>query len=114
MFRNTRGTNLTTSRKVVALGRSLVNDRDGDSQPGGVQDRAVAGLHRQRRSEHRQQARRLGQGEALGDPVTRHVLVHPPGSTKYRFRHALMCEAAYADLLPGTRKAKDVPDLVSR
>jgi len=43
---------------------------------------------------------------ALEDAVTRHVLVHPPGSTKYRFRHAVMCEAAYADLLPSERQRR--------
>ena len=41
--------------------------------------------------------------EALGQAVAHHVLVHD--SDGYAFRHALLQEAAYADLLPGERTA---------
>jgi DNA-binding CsgD family transcriptional regulator len=41
---------------------------------------------------------------ALRDAVGRQVLVHRPGSTKYAFRHALLCEAAYSELLPVERR----------
>ena len=41
--------------------------------------------------------------EGLRAAVTRHVLVHD--SDGYAFRHALLEEAAYADLLPGERTA---------
>jgi DNA-binding CsgD family transcriptional regulator/tetratricopeptide (TPR) repeat protein len=41
--------------------------------------------------------------EALRAAVTHHVLVHD--SDGYAFRHALLEEAAYADLLPGERTA---------
>jgi tetratricopeptide (TPR) repeat protein len=41
--------------------------------------------------------------EALRDAVTHHVLIHD--SDGYAFRHALLEEAAYADLLPGERTA---------
>jgi DNA-binding CsgD family transcriptional regulator len=40
--------------------------------------------------------------EALREAVTRHVLV-PESSGTYAFRHALLQEAVYADLLPGER-----------
>jgi DNA-binding CsgD family transcriptional regulator/tetratricopeptide (TPR) repeat protein len=40
--------------------------------------------------------------EALREAVTRHVLV-PEGRDTYVFRHALLQEAVYADLLPGER-----------
>ncbi|MEN3357194.1 MAG: hypothetical protein V7637_1176 [Mycobacteriales bacterium] len=40
--------------------------------------------------------------EALRDAVARHVLV-PEGRETYIFRHALLQEAVYADLLPGER-----------
>ncbi len=41
---------------------------------------------------------------AVRDAMDRHVLVHPAGSTKYAFRHALMCEVAYAELLSVERR----------
>jgi DNA-binding CsgD family transcriptional regulator len=41
---------------------------------------------------------------AVRDAMERHVLVHPAGSTKYAFRHALMCEVAYAELLSVERR----------
>jgi DNA-binding CsgD family transcriptional regulator len=41
--------------------------------------------------------------EALREAVAQHVLVHD--SEGYAFRHALLEEAAYADLLPGERTA---------
>ena len=40
---------------------------------------------------------------ALREAVEGYVLVHDPGSTGYSFRHALLREAVYADLLPGER-----------
>ncbi|HYJ75902.1 MAG TPA: AAA family ATPase, partial [Kineosporiaceae bacterium] len=40
--------------------------------------------------------------EALREAVAHHVLV-PDGSDRYAFRHALLQEAVYADLLPGER-----------
>ena len=40
---------------------------------------------------------------ALRDAVSGHVLVGDPDQPAYQFRHALMQEAAYADLLPGER-----------
>jgi len=40
--------------------------------------------------------------EALRDAVAHHVLV-PDGADRYAFRHALLQEAVYADLLPGER-----------
>ena len=40
--------------------------------------------------------------EALREAVTRHVLV-PEGEETFAFRHALLQEAIYADLLPGER-----------
>lgn len=41
--------------------------------------------------------------EALREAVTAHVLVPDPDAPAYEFRHALMQEAAYAELLPGER-----------
>jgi DNA-binding CsgD family transcriptional regulator len=41
---------------------------------------------------------------ALREAMYRHVLVQPPDTTKYAFRHALLCEAAYSDLLPIERQ----------
>ncbi|MDX6720078.1 MAG: hypothetical protein QOJ63_2332, partial [Solirubrobacteraceae bacterium] len=43
--------------------------------------------------------------EALGEAVGGHILVHGPGADGYVFRHALLREAVYADLLPGRRRA---------
>jgi len=43
-----------------------------------------------------------GLEEALREAVTRHVLVSD-GADRYAFRHALLQEAVYADLLPGER-----------
>jgi DNA-binding CsgD family transcriptional regulator len=40
--------------------------------------------------------------EALREAVAHHVLV-PDGADRYAFRHALLQEAVYADLLPGER-----------
>jgi predicted ATPase len=42
---------------------------------------------------------------ALRDAVARNVLVHAPGATKYGFRHALLGEAAYSELLPIERES---------
>jgi DNA-binding CsgD family transcriptional regulator/tetratricopeptide (TPR) repeat protein len=42
---------------------------------------------------------------ALRGAVSSQVLVHDPASTGYAFRHALLREAVYADLLPGERYA---------
>lgn len=39
--------------------------------------------------------------EALRDAVTRHVLVPDAETGTYQFRHALLQEAAYAEMLPG-------------
>jgi len=41
--------------------------------------------------------------EALREAVAHHVLVPVAASDTYEFRHALLQEAAYADLLPGER-----------
>jgi DNA-binding CsgD family transcriptional regulator/tetratricopeptide (TPR) repeat protein len=41
---------------------------------------------------------------ALREAVDGQILVHPRGSTRYAFRHALLSEAAYSDLLPGERR----------
>ncbi len=41
--------------------------------------------------------------DALREAVTRHVLVPDGESDGYEFRHALLQEAAYTDLLPGER-----------
>lgn len=43
--------------------------------------------------------------EGLRAAVDHHVLRHDPGSAGYAFRHALLREAVYADLLPGERHA---------
>jgi DNA-binding CsgD family transcriptional regulator len=43
--------------------------------------------------------------EALREAIGRYVLVNDPTSTGYSFRHALLREAVYADLLPGERSA---------
>jgi DNA-binding NarL/FixJ family response regulator len=68
-----------------------------------VRAASVAG----RRVDHRllQQVVQLSPAEteeALREAVTRHVLVSEVGGT-YAFRHALLQEAVYADLLPGER-----------
>jgi DNA-binding CsgD family transcriptional regulator/tetratricopeptide (TPR) repeat protein len=42
---------------------------------------------------------------ALRNAVDGQILVHPRGSTRYAFRHALLSEAAYSDLLPGERRS---------
>jgi DNA-binding CsgD family transcriptional regulator len=42
---------------------------------------------------------------ALRAAVASHLLVHDSASTAYSFRHALMREAIYADLLPAERRA---------
>ena len=42
---------------------------------------------------------------ALRETIENHVLVHDAGSTSYVFRHALLREAVYADLLPGERQS---------
>jgi DNA-binding NarL/FixJ family response regulator len=41
--------------------------------------------------------------DALRDAITHHVLVQRRGDESYSFRHALMREAVYEDLLPGER-----------
>jgi DNA-binding CsgD family transcriptional regulator/tetratricopeptide (TPR) repeat protein len=41
---------------------------------------------------------------AIRDAVASHVLVHSPASTAYSFRHALVREAVYDDLLPAERR----------
>jgi len=41
--------------------------------------------------------------DSLREAVTHHVLVQRPGDDRYSFRHALMREAVYEDLLPGER-----------
>jgi DNA-binding CsgD family transcriptional regulator/tetratricopeptide (TPR) repeat protein len=41
--------------------------------------------------------------DALREAVTHHVLVQRQGDESYSFRHALMREAVYEDLLPGER-----------
>src|SRR5215208_280380 len=41
--------------------------------------------------------------EALREAITHHVLVQRRGADTYAFRHALMREAVYEDLLPGER-----------
>ncbi|HET9083108.1 MAG TPA: AAA family ATPase [Candidatus Limnocylindrales bacterium] len=68
---------------------------------------AVAG----RRVDHDLLAKVAGQDEsttiaALRDAVGQHVLIadHGPGAEGYAFRHALMQEATYDDLLPGERR----------
>ncbi len=46
--------------------------------------------------------------EGLREAVTNHVLVQKPDGQSYAFRHALMREAIYDDLLPGERGALHV------
>ena len=46
--------------------------------------------------------------EALREAVSRYVLVHDQNSSSYSFRHALLREAVYADLLPGQRRSLHV------
>ena len=46
--------------------------------------------------------------DALGEAVDGHILIHGPGAVGYAFRHALLREAVYADLLPGRRRALHV------
>jgi DNA-binding CsgD family transcriptional regulator/tetratricopeptide (TPR) repeat protein len=41
--------------------------------------------------------------DSLREALTHHVLVQRPGDDTYSFRHALMREAVYEDLLPGER-----------
>jgi DNA-binding NarL/FixJ family response regulator len=41
--------------------------------------------------------------DSLREALTHHVLVQRPGDDRYSFRHALMREAVYEDLLPGER-----------
>ena len=41
--------------------------------------------------------------EGLREAVTNHVLIQKPDGQSYAFRHALMREAVYEDLLPGER-----------
>jgi DNA-binding CsgD family transcriptional regulator len=41
---------------------------------------------------------------ALREAFESQILVHPGASTRYAFRHALLSEAAYSDLLPGERR----------
>jgi hypothetical protein len=42
---------------------------------------------------------------ALRTAVDSNILTHDPESTAYTFRHALLREAIYGDLLPGQRRA---------
>ena len=42
---------------------------------------------------------------ALREVIDRHVLIADPGTGRYAYRHALLREAVYADLLPGERRA---------
>jgi DNA-binding CsgD family transcriptional regulator/tetratricopeptide (TPR) repeat protein len=97
-------------------------DRDTAGLPTGLADVLLAGLERLapavqhvvrvaavagRRVRHAllQRAVDLPDGEteeALREAVTRYVLV-PEGGETYAFRHALLQEAVYADLLPGER-----------
>jgi DNA-binding CsgD family transcriptional regulator len=53
---------------------------------------------------------------ALREAVDGQILVHPRGSTRYAFRHALLSEAAYSDLLPGERRRmhETIADAVER
>ena len=41
--------------------------------------------------------------DSVREAITHHVLVQRPGDDRYSFRHALMREAVYEDLLPGER-----------
>jgi DNA-binding CsgD family transcriptional regulator len=43
--------------------------------------------------------------DALREAVANHLLVHDSASMGYAFRHALLREAVYEDLLPGERRA---------
>jgi class 3 adenylate cyclase/tetratricopeptide (TPR) repeat protein len=45
---------------------------------------------------------------ALDEAVSRHMLVQDPSSSSFSFRHALLREAVYADLLPGRRRSLHV------
>ena len=80
-----------------------------DGKPARVQDvlriAAVAG----RTIDHRLLAAVAGMPEdeltlALRDAVDSYVLAHDPRSSGYSFRHSLLREAIYADLLPGERR----------
>lgn len=46
-----------------------------------------------------------GLNHALREAVANHLLVHDSASMGYAFRHALLREAVYEDLLPGERRA---------
>jgi class 3 adenylate cyclase/tetratricopeptide (TPR) repeat protein len=46
--------------------------------------------------------------QALGEAVSRHMIVQDPSATGFSFRHALLREAVYADLLPGRRRSLHV------
>jgi class 3 adenylate cyclase len=46
--------------------------------------------------------------QALEEAVSRHMLVQDPSATGFSFRHALLREAVYADLLPGRRRSLHV------
>jgi class 3 adenylate cyclase/tetratricopeptide (TPR) repeat protein len=46
--------------------------------------------------------------EALQEAVSRYLIVSDPGASSYSFRHALLREAVYADLLPGQRRSLHV------
>lgn len=46
--------------------------------------------------------------QALEEAVSRHMIVQDPSSTGFSFRHALLREAVYADLLPGRRRSLHV------
>jgi DNA-binding CsgD family transcriptional regulator len=41
--------------------------------------------------------------DGLREAISAYVLIHDPSSTDYSFRHALLREAVYEDLLPGER-----------
>lgn len=45
---------------------------------------------------------------ALDEAVSRHMLVQDPSSSSFSFRHALLREAVYAELLPGRRRSLHV------
>jgi predicted ATPase len=44
--------------------------------------------------------------QALREAVEGHLLTHDPSADDYSFRHALLREAIYADLLPGERRKR--------
>ena len=46
--------------------------------------------------------------QALEEAVGRHMIVQDPSATGFSFRHALLREAVYADLLPGRRRSLHV------